>query len=735
MVGAGADAIRTSSHGEDSMRSLNTFLILCLGLILASVVPAHGQNIINTIAGGGPPDGVPAWSANMATPAQVAIDPAGDLYIASYTGHRVFRMDASGKLSTIAGTGAPGFSGDGRPAKGASLNSPTGVALDSKGNLLITDSGNNRIRRVDSVTGIITTVVGNGSTTAFDGVPATSSGLDLARPQSDVPIPGTVFVEPDDDLFIADTFNNRIRRVDVGTGVITTVAGNGQQGSYLQGDGLPATLAPLYFPTGVAIDKSGNLFISDTFNQRIRRVDAATGVIVTVAGSSTNAGPQAGGYGGDGGPAVFALLNRPNGVTIDSAGNLIVTDSGNGRVRRVDGMTGIVTTVAGGGPSYTYSGDGGSAASANVAPMSVTVDRTGDLFIPDSRHRLRRVDSATNIITGVAGNGTCCFFGDGVPALSASMTPADVIADSSGNLYIADAVNNRVRRVDAVTGNITTVAGTGQGTYCGDYGPSTSICLYNPVAVALDSNGNLFIDDLYNCTVRRVDARTGLSSPVIGSGGQPGALSNPQAMTIDAHDNLYVADAVHNWVIRVDATTGVSSVVVGNGQGGFSGDGGPATSANVGWPVGLAADSSGNLLISTQCRVRRVDAVTGIITTIAGNGQCGFSGDDGPAISASISSGRLSIDNTNALFLVNASGSALLASDPISFRIRRVDAASGIITTYAGDGNQRFSGDGGPAVSASFEYPIGLNWSPLATGSLFIADYGSNRVRVVKPGP
>jgi sugar lactone lactonase YvrE len=717
------------------MRKLNALSILCFAMVLALAAPVQGQNIIRTVAGGGPPDGVPALSANIAMPGQVAIDSAGNMYIASYAGHRVFRMDASGNLSTVAGTGARGFSGDGGPAKSASLNGPIGVALDSKGNLLITDAVNNRIRRIDSATGIITTVVGNGSTRAVDGVPAVNSGLRLVPPPALAPRPGTVFVDPGDNLFIPDTFNNRIRRVDAGTGVITTVAGNGQLGPYFQGDGRPATLVPLAYPAGVTVDKMGNLFISDAFNHRIRRVDAITRVILTIAGSSANEGPDEGGYSGDGGPAVVALLNWPNGVTVDSSGNLFIVDSQNARVRRVDATSGVITTVAGGGPYYTYSGDGGPATSANVAPMSVTVDRTGNLFIPDSRHRVRRVDSATSIITAVAGNGTCCFFGDGGQALGASMIPADAVADSSGNLYIADAVNSRVRRVDAVTGNITTVVGTGQGKYCGDYGPATSICLSNPVAVALDSKGNLFIDDQSNFTVRRVDAVTGLASPVIGSGGQPGALVDPEAIAIDAHDNLFIADAVRNWVIRVDATTGVSSVVAGNGQGGFSGDGGPATSASVGWPWGLTADSSGNLLISTQCRIRRVDAVTGIITTVAGNGQCGFGGDGGSAISASMSSGRLSIDNADNLFLVNASGTALLPSDPISFHIRRVDAATGIISTYAGNGNQVFSGDGGPATSASFVYPIGLHWSPLGAGSLFIADYGSNRVRVVRPGP
>lgn len=710
--------------GKKKMYKRNVLLVVLILFVTAFASPGQAQTI-TTVAGGGPADGANALAANLWQPEQVAIDGAGNMYIAVFHGHRVFRMDASGKLKLVAGTGAPGFSGDGGPAANATLNSPSGVAIDSKGNLLITDAFNNRIRRVDAATGIITTVVGNGSTTAADGVAATSSGLNLTTQPEDWPPPGNVLVDPNDNLFIADTYNSRIRRVDAKTGVITTVAGTGQQG--VAGDGGPATQAMLNFPTGVAEDKDGNLFISDTFNQRIRRVDAGTGVITTVAGTG-QAGSDSGGYNGDGIPATSARLNRPLAVALDKSGDLFIADSQNYRVRRVDASTGIITTAAGNGSFPPDAGDGGPATSATVAPTSVSVEVMGNLFIAD-RYNVRRVDSSSQVITSVAGNGTCCFYGDGGPAIDASITPAFAASDGSGNLYIADATNNRVRRVDAATGTTTTVAGNGQTNFCGDYGPATSICLYNPVAVAVDSQGNLFIDDLYHYTIRRVSVG-GSSSPVIGFGGQQGPLQYPVSIAVDSKDNLFVADQVRHQVIRVDIATGASSVYAGNGQAGDSGDGGLATSASL-IVGGVAVDGTGNLFMSCDGRIRRVDAVTGIITTVAGNGQGGYSGDGGPSLNAGISPTSLTIDSSGDIFFVNEVFEGLLPNAPISTRIRRVDANSGIITTVAGDGNQAYSGDGGPATSASFERILGLDWSEADSGSLLIADFGSFRVRVV----
>jgi hypothetical protein len=349
---------------------------------------------------------------------------------------------AAGGITTVAGSGPTGdlngsFSGDGGPATSATLNRPEGVAVDGAGN-----------------------------------------------------------------LFIADTFNRRIRRVDAVTRIITTVAGNGTVG--FSGDGGPATSARLFDTVDMAVDASGNLFIADRLNNRIRKVDAAIGVITTVAGSGIAGSIYNDPFSGDGGLATSATLNRPEGVAVDGAGNLFIADTGNYRIRRVDAATRIITTVAGTG-SLASSGDGGGAAIAGFVPADVAVDATGNLFIADAfNHRIRRVAAATGVITTVAGNGTGYFSGDGGPATSASFGLSyDVVVDAAGNVFIPD--DTRVRRVDATTGIITTVAGTGNGGFSGDGGPATSAILNPTRAVAVDTAGNLFIADTDNHRIRKVE--------------------------------------------------------------------------------------------------------------------------------------------------------------------------------------------------------------------------------------
>jgi hypothetical protein len=232
---------------------------------------------------------------------------------------------------------------------------------------------------------------------------------------------------------------NRIRRVDADTGIITTVAGGGRT----LGDGGPATKAKLNSPRGIAVDMAGDFFIGDSGDNRVRRVDALTGIITTVAGNGTR------GYGGDGGPATGAELNGLRGVVVDGSGNLFIADASNYRIRRVDARTGIITTVAGNGTN-TYSGDGGPATQAGMTMVnSLALDSLGNLFVGDVLdNRIRRVDAFTGIITTVAGNGTAGFSGDGGPAVSAELdAPYAVAVDHFGNMFIGDSANNRVRKL------------------------------------------------------------------------------------------------------------------------------------------------------------------------------------------------------------------------------------------------------------------------------------------------
>jgi hypothetical protein len=341
-----------------------------------------------------------------------------------------------GDINTAAGNGISGYGGDGGAATTARLNSPYRVAVDRSGNLFIADLDNQRIRRVDAATGIITTVAGNGiSGYSGDGGAATNASLNS---------PTDMALDRAGNLFIADFYNARIRRVDAATGIITTVAGNGI--SDYSGDGGAATNAMLNFTYGVAVDSSGNLFIADTGNSCVRRVDTGTGIITTVAG---NGGI---GYSGDGGAATNARLNGPFDVALDGAGNLFIADFYNARIRRVDAATGMITTVAGNGHSG-YNGDGGAATSAKLyGPFGVALDMAGNLFIADwFNYRVRRVDSGSGIITTVAGSGSSGYNGDGRPATSARLTdPTGVAVDRAGNLFITELNGQRVRRVDAV---------------------------------------------------------------------------------------------------------------------------------------------------------------------------------------------------------------------------------------------------------------------------------------------
>jgi sugar lactone lactonase YvrE len=534
-----------------------------ISLPLLDALSASAQTI-QTVAGGERYANSPALQVSVGLARGIAYAPNGTVYVVS--GNQIEQFNpATGTITTVAGNGAAGFLGDGGTSTSAELSGPSGVAVDSVGNLYIADAGNNVIRKVTAASGIITTVAGNG-TQSYSGDGGAATSAELSGPSG-------VAVDSVGNLYIADAGNNLIRKVTAATGVISTVAGHGGYG--YSGDGGPATSGELSYPSGVAVDSSGNLYIADSYNSRIRLVSLATGIITTVAG---NGAPS---YSGDGGPATGAEINYPNGIAVDSSGNLYIADSFNNLIRKVTVATGIISTVAGDG-TFGYSGDGGPATGAELNyPSDVAVDSSGNLYIADEpNERIRMVSSATGIISTVAGNGSVSNVGNGGPATSAAFNqPTSVAVDSSGNLYIADYTNQRIRLVNAATGIITTVAGNGFQGYSGDGGAATNAELSGPAGVAVDSVGNLFIADELNQRIR-----------------------------------------------RVSAATGIITTVAGNGMYGYTGDGVSATSANLSYPIGVAVDSSGNLYIGNPTIAE--------FNTIIETGAPGCSSSTAPCIDA-----------------------------------------------------------------------------------------------------
>ena len=625
---------------------------------------------IDTIAGGGVGDNGPAVAAQLHYPGSVALDGAGNLYIADTEHHRIRRIDSSGTITTIAGTGEEGSSGDGGPAFAAQLNLPAGVAVDGAGNLYIADRGNHRIRRIDP-SGTITTIAGTGGR-GFrgDGGPAVAAQLNF---------PAGVSVDGAGNLYIADEWNHRIRRID-SSGTITTLAGTGRRG--FSGDGGTAVAARLNYPNGVAVDGAGNLYIADSDNHRIRRIDSS-GTITTIAGTGER------GFNGDGATASSAQLSYPTGMAIDRAGNLVFADTGNHRIRRID-SSGTITTLAGTGEG-DFSGDAGPAVAAKLnGPRDVAIDSAGNFVFADTGNdRIRRIDPSGTITT-IAGTSRSGFGGDGGPAAAAELNfPEDVAIDGAGNLYIADTANHRIRRVDS-SGTITTIAGSGEEGFSGDGGPAVLAQLSGPKGVAVDGAGNFYMADAGNNRIRRIDS-SGRITTVAGTG-QPGfsgdggpavsaQLTAPKGVSVDGSGNVYIADQEDLRIRRVDPS-GTITTFAGTGEWGFGGDNGPAVQARLRRPDGVAVDGSGNLYIADTWnrRIRRVDS-SGTITTFAGTGEWGFSGDNGPAVQARLRNpDGVAVDGSGNLYIADT-GNHRIRIVTLTTPPTAVEAPSGLTAT------------------------------------------------------
>ena len=643
-----------ANEGSGTVTLFDTASRTVTGTITVGSAPTGGAAVgilhVSTVVGGYVGDKGNATSAAIQSPSAVLLDSAGNLYISDITGNRIRKVSTTGTVTTYAGNGLCGFNGNGLVAYKAMLCAPTGMTFDHAGNLVIAEQGTNRIRSISKTTGKITTLAGNGAygNTGDNGLATNAETGDPFWPAYDSA----------GNLYFSMVTICVVRKVNT-SGIISTVAGNGTCG--YGGDGGAATAAMLNGPRGLVFDASGNMYIADLGNHRVRKVDTSGNI-------STFAGTGKAGFSGDGGLARSAKIGNPRALTIQ--GNaLYIANAGAARYRFVNLTSNIINTYA--GSTFGYDGDNHALLATQFGGAgAITFDSSGNPIFADTNNG--RVRKATaGIVNTIAGG----YIGDGGKATSAALVlPEAAYVDKAGNIFIADFDGNRVRKVSG--GNISTIAGNGITGYTGDGGLGTLATLNGPQGVVEDSSGNIFISDAVNGVIRKV-----IPSGTISTFAANVNFFDLYKIAIDSANNLYVDDdlACVIWKITPTAVVSIAAGVLNTC--GYNGDNIAATTAQLNSPYGVALDSSGNLFIAdfANNRVREVNT-SGTITTVAGTGTCGYTGDGGSPPSAELCPNGVAVDGGGNVYIAD------------SFtRIRRIK--KGTMTTFASYGFG-FNGDG-----------------------------------------
>jgi len=586
---------------------LPLYLLMHISAIAAGLQDAATYNIQSAAGSNSVGDGGPALEAFFSQTEGIAVDGQGNVYVADADNNRVRKIAFNGVISTLAGTGVAGFAGDGGPANGAQLNQPYGLALDGLGNLYIADLGNGRIRKV-TADGNIQTVAGGGSAPAMSALGGPALNATFTAPRN-------VALDPDGTLYISDFGASIVYRVSP-AGNLTILAGTGTAG--YSGDEGFSNLAQLNSPAGIASDGAGTIYIADSGNNCIRKI--YLNVISTVLNVTTPTGVA---FGGGAlyiaGSNYLGTLNSPFAgvasafdVAADTAGNVYATTG-----QFVIAVTGLGTanTIAGSGLGLYFSGDGGPAISARLhTPSGIALDGEGNKYIADSaNHRIRQITSAGLILT-IAGTGAAGADGDNGPATLATLnSPQSVAIDSTGNLYIADTGNGKVRKITP-QGNISTVLDG----------------LNNPEYVAVDGTGAVYVADTGNDRVLKV-AVSGATSVLA-------QILKPAAVMVDGNGNVWLSELTR---VSQIAATGAFTIIANNLQ----------------TPRGLALTASGELLIAeTGTNLIRGWTSTDGLTTVAGTGMQGFAGDGGPASAAEFNAASDAAVDANGIIWIADSG-------------------------------------------------------------------------------
>jgi sugar lactone lactonase YvrE len=674
------------------------------------------SGVVTTVAGmagvGGSADGT-ASTAQFLGPQGVAVDSVGNVFVADSGNHTIRKIPPNGVTTTVAGLAGASGNTDGTGTT-ARFGNPFGVAVDGGGNLFVSDSyfhGSSRsplydqaIRKI-TATGVVTTLVT--TTNSFS-----SSNLDGAAGTARIGEPRGIAVDGGGNVFFADYGNDTIRLLSP-DGMITTVAGMGSfQG---QGDFADSTGANARFsnPSGLAVNWSGSLFVADTGNNAIRQITASR-VVTTLAGSANNIGAGADGFGSE------ARFHQPEGVTVDRQGNVYVADTSNFTVRRIS-AEGVVTTLAGAW-GVSSSVDGAGDAARFAYPGGLAVGSDGNIFVADSVNCTVRRITAEGVVTTVAGKTRVPGTIDGVGSAAEFTFPEGIALDRSGNLFVTDSRSNVIRKVTPA-GVVTTFAGAADLEGSAD-GTGGGASFFGPKGIALDSQGNFFVADSYNHTIRKITVG-GVVTTVAGMAGAqgnvdgPGSVArfhNPIGVALDGAGNILVADAGNNTVRKITAG-GLVTTVAGSptGQGGMVD--GAGSLARFSLPWGIAVDASGSILVCDygNSAIRRITS-DGMVTTLAG----GLGNLDGAA--------NLARFNSPYGVAMDDSGNVFVA-DTYDQTIRKI-TTDGVVTTLAGQAGRDGNADG-KGSDARFSWPTGIAVN--GDGNVFVADLINSTIRKITP--
>jgi len=672
-------------------------------------------------------------AARFFRPNGVASDGAGNLFVADSFNNAIRKIAiATAAVTTLAG--APTRSASGPSTNWLdSLNYPSGIASDGTGNLYVADTNNSLIRKVDIATGTFTTLAGGSF--AVPGADGTGTAANFGQPQG-------IAADRAGNLYVADTLNDTVRKIVIATGAVTTLTdGTGAAVRFSQ-------------PCGVVADGAGNLYVTELGNRDIVRVVIATGAFTIVAGAAG----QSGSADGTGAGALFA---EPRGIATDGAGNLYVADTSNATIRKIVIATGAVTTFSG-TPGQQGAVDGIGANARFTSPWGLTSDGAGNLFVADT-NSIRKIVIATAAVTTVAGTRDQTGTADGTGAAARFNDPCGIASDGAGNLYVADTLNNSIRKVATASGTVTTVAPSLAPSVDGTGGAAR---FTSPTGITGDGSGNLYVTD-GNGTIRQIVAATRAVTTFAGAAGQQGNVdgigvdarfTNPNAIFGDLTGNLFVADGVVIRQVTVPAgavttvagtqnvwgvsnlfagPTGVVSdgagnlyvsdygfetcecvrkVVIATGAvtlvaGGF--DGAPVTTRFYG-PKGIATDAAGNLYVTDGTSIQKIDTATGVVTTFAGMPSVGGIADGVGTAATFVGPSGIASDGAGTFYVVDG------------YAIRKIDIASATVSTIIGSFGQVGVSTG--ALPATLNTPVAVTVLP--TGEIAIVDSIENAVLI-----